>query len=56
MGYLGSTAVIIGLFFPALGQVLLTALLSLGLLFVIALHSASSEHFAASLAADAAVG
>ncbi|WP_300343835.1 histidine kinase [Nesterenkonia sp.] len=34
-GYLGSTAVLIGLFFPTLGQVLLTALLAVGFLSVV---------------------
>lgn len=45
MGYLGSTAVIIGLFVPVVGQVLLTSLLSLGYLLVVAIHAENNEQF-----------
>lgn len=38
MGYLGTTAVLIGLFFPVLGQILLTMLLSSGYLLVVVIY------------------
>lgn len=49
IGYLGSTAVLIGLFFPILGQVLLTALLSLGYLLIVSLHSATTDEWGQAL-------
>lgn len=49
MGYLGSTAVIIGLFFPLLGQVLLTSLLVLGFLLVVAITSGGLQQLVSDL-------
>ncbi len=48
MGYLGTTAVLIGLFFPVLGQVLLTMLLSSGYIMVVAIHLSDGNSWAQS--------
>ncbi|MCT1607245.1 histidine kinase [Nesterenkonia massiliensis] len=54
MGYLGSTAVLIGLFFPTVGQIALTLLLSCGYLSVAMAYSFQESSLAPTPAAAAA--
>lgn len=48
-GYLGSTALLIGLFFTTLGQTLLTVLLAVGYVLIVALLSASEGEWVVNL-------